>query len=289
VRFSRRLRTDMETIGVGPLRIEIVKPLEQVRLVLEPNQFDVALDVTCHSRTVPYMGPIEVSRHDGRLLSERATYELAGPCEGVVEVAGQHVTLNTDDSSFFRNHSWGHQPGRGGPRLYGAPTPSRRAAGVRHWVLFDLGERSGYFFLDPSGRAASGRGAFLEANRVVPIVSVEPEVEFHDGESRLHQGRVALTDIEGRTCTYEIEDLGWVYCQGGGYFGGFNDGLGQGVYRGEFHAEGEVWDTSHPTDVVRADGTVQRFDHDWAENFVRLRSIDGNETGLAHYECVVIR
>ena len=42
--------------------------------------------------------------------------------------------------------------------------------------------------------------------------------------------------------TYEIEDMGWVYCQGGGYFGGFDDGLGQGVYRGDYHDEGEVWD-----------------------------------------------
>ena len=51
--------------------------------------------------------------------------------------------------------------------------------------------------------------------------------------------------------TYEIEDMGWVYCQGGGYFGGFDDGLGQGVYRGDYHEEGEVWDVCHPTQVVR--------------------------------------
>ena len=86
--------------------------------------------------------------------------------------------------------------------------------------------------------------------------------------------------------TYEIEDLGWVYCQGGGYFGGFNDGLGQGVYRGDYHDEGEVWDVSHPTAVVDADGTA-----------VRVRPRLGGElrppplrraTGLGHFECVVI-
>ena len=78
-----------------------------------------------------------------------------------------------------------------------------------------------------------------------------------------------------------------MYCQGGGYFGGFDDGLGQGVYRGDYHQEGEVWDVSHPTQIVRADGSTFEFDHDWAENFTRLRS--GDATGLAHYECVVIR
>ena len=74
---------------------------------------------------------------------------------------------------------------------------------------------------------------------------------------------------------------------GGGYFGGFDDGLGQGVYRGEYHQEGEVWDVTHPTRIVRADGSSFEFDHAWAESFTRLHS--GDATGLAHYECVVIR
>ena len=37
VRVSRRLRLDMDHLGAGPLRIEIVKPMEELRLVLEPS------------------------------------------------------------------------------------------------------------------------------------------------------------------------------------------------------------------------------------------------------------
>jgi hypothetical protein len=103
----------------------------------------------------------------------------------------------------------------------------------------------------------------------------------------LQGGWCELTDVDGRRRRYEIEDLGWVYCQGGGYFMGFDDGLGQGVYRGDAHAEGEVWDVSHPTDIVDASGRAFRVQHDWAESFVRLTADDGT-VGLAHYECVVI-
>ena len=63
-----------------------------------------------------------------------------------------------------------------------------------------------------------------------------------------------------------------MYCQGGGYFGGFDDRLGQGVYRGDLHVEGEVWDVTHPTLIVDEAGNSFEFDHDWAENFVRLRA-----------------
>ncbi len=286
VRLSRRLRSDLDTLGVGPLRLEIVRPLQEVRLVLEPNQSGISVDVTCHSHTQPYMGPIEVNRVDGRLVSERATYELAGGCTGEVVVDGERIELHAGSASFFRNHSWGFQPGRGGPRPHGAPVPKRRVAGTRQWVLFDLPDHSGFFFQDPSGRAAAGRGAILEPDRVVPVVDVQHDLDFYEGGRRLRSGRFVLTDSEGRRREYELTDLGWVYCQGGGYFGGFDDGLGQGVYRGDLHAEGEVWDVSHPTDIVDAAGRTFRVEHDWAESFTRLRS-DGL-AGLAHHECVVI-
>ena len=289
IRLSRRLRPDMGTIGVGPLRLEIVDPLRTVRLVLDDGDHGFALDLTCHSAHVPYMGPIEVTRVDGRLLGERATYELAGECEGWVEVAGERIALSRDRTSFFRNHSWGNQPGRGGPR-HGAPSRSRRQPGVRQWVLFHArdgaGDHTGFYFEDPNGRAASGKGAVMLDDQVVPVVRVEHDLEFHDGGRRVRRGRFALTDVDAVRREYEFEDLGWVYCQGGGYFGGFDDGLGQGVYRGDFHVEGEVWDVSHPTEIVAADGRRFEFPFDWAESFVRLRH-DGAD-GMAHFECVVI-
>jgi hypothetical protein len=125
------------------------------------------------------------------------------------------------------------------------------------------------------------------ADRVVPVTDVETDLEFQEGGRRLRAGWFRLTDADGGERTYQVEDLGWVYTQGGGYFGGFDDGLGQGVYRGDYHLEGEVWDVSHPTRIVDEKGDAFEFDHAWAENFTRLTS--NGATGLAHFECVVIQ
>jgi hypothetical protein len=285
IRLSRRLRPQVDHFGVGPLRIEVVEPMRTLRFMLEDNAFAIACDVLCHSTVLPYEDPVEITRIDGRLLSERATYELVGDCEGWVEVAGTRIELRPDRASFFRNHSWGNQAGRGGPR-YGAPRPPRRKPGVRQWVLFRCADHGGFYFVDPSGRAASGRGAILWADRWVPVVDVEHDLQFYDGGRRVRSGRFRLTDADGVEREYEFTDLGWVYCQGGGYFGGFDDGLGQGVYRGDEHVEGEVWDVSHPTSIVDSAGRSFEFEHDWAESFVRLQH--GGESGLAHFECVVI-
>ena len=85
---------------------------------------------------------------------------------------------------------------------------------------------------------------------MIPIVDVATDLEFYEGGRRVRRGSFRLTDVEATVRDYEFESLGWVYCQGGGYFGGFDDGLGQGVYRGDEHVEGEVWDVSHPTTLV---------------------------------------
>jgi hypothetical protein len=285
LRLSRRLRPDMETFGVGPLRIEIVEPMRVLRFVVEENARGIAADFLCRSTGLPYEDPVEVRRVDGRLLSERATYELSGTCEGWIEVGGHRVELTAEGSAFFRNHSWGNQAGRGGPR-HGAPGPPRRAEGVRQWNLFHLPGHNGFFFEDPNGREASGKGVYMTEDRIVPIVGVRHELDFYEGGRRLRAARYTLTDVEGTVRDYEADDLGWVYCQGGGYFGGFDDRLGQGVYRGDFHEEGEVWDVSHPTTLVAEDGRTFEFRHDWAENFMRVRH--GPDEGLAHHECVVI-
>ena len=83
IRLSRRLRPHMDELVVGPLRLEVIEPMRVLRLVLEDNEFDFALDVTCRGVTVPYEDPAEVTRIDGRLISERMTYEITGKCDGL--------------------------------------------------------------------------------------------------------------------------------------------------------------------------------------------------------------
>jgi hypothetical protein len=287
VRVSRRLRPNMDFLGVGPLRIELVEPMQRLRMVLDENDIlddhSISVDVTCRTTAGPHLDPIETTRIDGRLISERATYEVTGECSGWVSVDGQRIDLVS--ASFFRNHSWGYQPGRGRPRA-GAPTAPRRLPGVRQWMLFHMPDHGGYYFTDPRPRAASDKGAILVGDRSIAVQSISHDLRFYDGGQRLRSGTFELTDVEDATRSYEVEDLGWVYCQGGGYFGGFDDGLGQGVYRGDYHEEGETWDVSHPTQIIDATGRTFEFDHAWAESFVRVRS--GDASGLGHFECVVI-
>ena len=291
IRLSRRLRPDIDTFGVGPLHIDILEPMQTVRLVLEENEHGITCDITCRTTAVPYEDAPSITRADGRFMGSRAVYEVVGVCEGTITVAGETYEVKPETWSFFRNHSWGSNPGRGGPREHGAPPKvQRRMEGLRNWVLYRMPDHAGFYQLHENleGKRVSEEGAILLADEKLDVTTITHDLEYYeDGPKRLKSGRFSLTDEKGTRRDFEVEDLGWVYCQGGGYFGGFNDGLGQGVYRGDYHVEGEVWDVSHPTKVIDENGKETEFAHAWAEGFTRLRS--GNDVGLAHFECVVMR
>ncbi len=296
-RVSRRLRPDF-SYQAGPLRIELLEPMESIRLVLEENEFGISCDIVCRTVGQPYHGPLSSNRIDGWLLMERMTYEVAGRAEGWIEVAGRRFELTPERSGVFRNHSWGVLRGRGGPPLHGAPAPSPpRPRGLRNWVLYTMPDHAGFyeFVEDADGVQWSGAianadgsrnkmtGEILHADRVVAVTEVTHDLTFYEGSSRISGGSFTMTDAEGIRREFEIEDMGWVYCQGGGYFSGFNDRLGQGVYRGEYHEEGEVWDCTHPVKIIDSDGNEVEFPTVLAESFVRLKS--GDQVGTAHFEC----
>lgn len=289
IRVSRRLRSDIDFFGVGPLRMDILEPMKTVRLVLEENKYGISCDILCNSTLPPYEDPVDVQRVEGRLVSERAVYEVVGTCEGHVTVAGKKITLSNDRSALFRNHSWGTMPGRGGPREHGAPPRKPPLqVGLRNWVLFRMPDHAGFyqFHENKLGERMSTDAAMFMDDGHIDVLSIKHALTFYAGTSRIKGGSFTIVDETGRERTYEIEDLGWVYCQGGGYFGGFNDGLGQGVYRGEYYEEGEIWDTSHPVKIISADGQERVFRHAWAESFVRLKC--EGQMGYAHFECVAL-
>jgi hypothetical protein len=289
LRASRRLRTDINFFGVGPLRIDIVAPMEKMRLVLDDNEYGISCDILCTTTLVPYEDPIHAHRVDGILHSERAVYEIVGTCAGQVSIGDKHIQLSNEHSTCFRNHSWGIVPGRGVPVDHGAPSKKPLfSGGLRNWVLFQMPDHGGFYTFHENikGERQSTEAKLLFADSALDVLSVKHDLKFYEGTTRLKSGSFTLLDENERERVYQFEDMGWVYCQGGGYFGGFNDGLGQGVWRGEYHIEGEVWDASHPVKIITAEGVEKTFDHAWAESFVRLTS--EGQVGYAHFESVTL-
>ena len=82
-------------------------------------------------------------------------------------------------------------------------------------------------------------------------------IEFFEDTRRFRTVTLDLVLEDGRPLTLRSDALGSAIAMPGlGYSGGYDDGRGLGVWRGDDHREFDVWDVRHPAQVVHEDGTV---------------------------------
>ena len=118
VRGSRRLAPHADVTAVGPIRYEVVAPLESVRMVLEPTEAQpIAFDVTFEGAVPPFVEEREDwrTRSGFRHVADQIRYHQTGVARGWVEVDGERTIVSPDEWVSTRDHSWGVRPDVGVP------------------------------------------------------------------------------------------------------------------------------------------------------------------------------
>lgn len=296
MRYSRRLRPRIDDLDCGAMSLDILEGLRRLRIRAGANPYGIAYDLLWEGFTAPYNEDYKVMYADGRLQGERSNYGQVCTVTGWLELAGERHEVNAGQWVGVRDHSWGIGATGGPPNRAGAPFQRGEPYGIRQWVWFKLPDRAVFWQFHYS---AKGEFTMLESACVYPYgderkpfayTRLEHDLEFVPGQRRLLRGRVALTRPDGKQERFLVETItDPVYLEGGGYWQGFDDHLGRGVYRGEAHHEGEVWDVSHPTRVVDPKGILLPRSDAWAENIGRFTNLDNpTEVGIGHLECVVV-
>lgn len=299
MRWSRRLRPRIDELDCGPFAVEIVEPLRLLRTTCADNDHGIAFDLQWDGWCPPYNEDhVQVVRN-GRVVSDRSNYDQCSVVTGTLTVAGR--TIAVDGWTGVRDHSWGIGNNTGGPKSTAAAPPPEEPAprGHRQWCVFKLPDRAVYWQFHHS---AAGEYTMFESRCMFPYddpresfayASVDHEASFVEVDGvpvrRLRDSTVVLTRPDGGTERYRIEPVSDpVYLQGGGYWTGWDDQRGRGVYRGELVDEGEVWDVSHPVEVIEPKGMTLRPDH-YAEAWGRCTNLDDpTDTGTGHLESVVM-
>jgi len=293
MRFSRRLRPRSDDLECGAMSVEIIEGLRSLRICAGDNPYGIRYDLVWEGFTEPYNEKYARVYSGGRLVAERSNYGQVCSVTGWLEFAGRRHEV--EGWTGVRDHSWGLGD-TGGPLLSNAsPGLPSAPIGLRQWAWAKFPHRAVFWQFH---RSATGALTMFEAVCVYPYgdtrepvsyVSLEHDLEFVPGERRLLRGTVALLRADGAKERFFIEVItDPVYLEGGGYWQGFDDHRGRGVYRGDEHHEGEVWDVSHPTRVVDSRGVLKARPDAWAETFGRFTNLDDpSERGIGHLECVV--
>ena len=262
VRVSRALRPRYEP-ACGPLRVEVLEPLERFRLRVDAGPHGVEADLEWKATLAAQEEAARFTRSRGRVVEESRRFDQIGECTGWLSLAGGE-RLELDHWWATRDHSWGVRERMGVEEPVTGPAPAPSAGGLFAFLFFSTESLGGHVQLAQfSGRpdyftaeiTRRGRGA--EGNEPAIELQLQAraslDIRFHDAASprRFRSVRFDTRLPDGTEVQIQATALGpAVDMQGLGY-GGYDDARGLGVYRGEEHLEHDVWDVSHPTDVVR--------------------------------------
>jgi len=306
LRCSRRLRPRIDELDAGPLWMEIIEGLRTFRFGCRENPHGIEFDLLWEASAPAWDETSgDTGFVDGRIAWQRSNYIQIGYVTGTIRVAGREFEVGRDWVG-ARDHSWGlgGDSGTGGKigRFVAPPGgvrhPSRKPTfGMRQWSLIRFPKRSIYYWFhhsndDQMSPFKTHIGYPFENDRpgsAWQSAKVE-SAQFVDGLRRLERAEVTFERYSGKKDRLAMEVVSRpLYMQGGGYWGGFDDGLGRGIFRGENHVEGEVWDVSHPTQVLDLEGRpIEQRQGAWAETFARFVNLDDpEESGVGLLECVI--
>jgi hypothetical protein len=246
LRLSRTLLPDSFQTCVGPLSVEVIRPLRELRLILDDNDSGVTFDITWTATMEPVLEGrfFQVSR--ARATYDAIRYVQHGRASGVMAAPGFDAAITPETWWAERDHSWGTRPL---PRAPGQPPGERPEWRLLLFCPLQLPDFGLHIYLQES---APGRPVYLSAGLTAPlgttadhdaIAGVQHDLEWVEDAPAptLRGGTLVLTLADGRELAFGIRALpGRAHLRGGGYEGW--NGWQQGQWRGESTQESDLWD-----------------------------------------------
>lgn len=201
--FSPEDDPDMPT--VGPLRLEVVRPLEELRLIFEDAASPLAYDLTFEARFPPVAHEPTVIESRGEVVTDTMSFFQSGLFSGTVALDGREWRV--DRRAGFRDRSWGVRKHDGSPRR-----------GLVIFVAAEFEDEGLYVLLfeTASGRRVYTSGwAMDEGGLADTVVGAEHDLTF--GEAWVERGSLDLEMRSGARRHLEFTAQTRVYLSGVGY------------------------------------------------------------------------
>ncbi|HLX87603.1 MAG TPA: hypothetical protein VKR22_03940, partial [Acidimicrobiales bacterium] len=239
VRISDALGDDRMVQQVGPYRVEIERPLEQVRLVCEADDHGIGFDLRFTGSFPAVDEAPHVMRQSGRVILDAQRFAQVGTWSGTLRVDGEELAVTDDTWVGTRDRSWGIRP-------IGEAEPAGRSAAepdpaFGFWWMYVPLRFDDFALVVIAQEDGDGERMLSDAVRVWGTASAHgprveqlgfPEVEIRYRPGTRHpEGAVLHLGRRGENIKVDIETLGFVALNCGPGYGGDPD-WNHGQWRG---------------------------------------------------------
>ena len=304
VRASRLLSSAPDSMGVGPLRYEVVKPLDEIRLTLAENSAQpLRFELTFHASMPGFFENRDVVIHDGRAASDVIRFHQAGTVSGWIEIEGERHEVDPEDWYGFRDRSWGIREHVGLDPADLAPvsghgvTGGNKAGSAFHfnWLVSKIDRADGssydlaYYFRDFGGEGppAFFSGYINESDgRQIPILHLYPEIDYRASDRGAMRGTVTTIiagkgkSVEERVFEIEVINPEMGFRLLPGMYGEWKGQI-HGSFKGEAFLDGETIE-----DVNNPEKLDETYRWQIRDRPVRIR--EGANSGYGDMESIIL-
>ncbi len=247
-RRDPRERTENE---IGPMTIEIVRPMRVVRVRVGPNDTGIECDLTFSARSAPTQEPKNEMYDGGHLIMDTTRFTQFGVWEGHFSVGGVRTEVKATQTLGVRDRSWGVRPV--GEPQGGAPGLLSTDPGV-YWVwctvhFDDVCTQFGTFE-DRDGTSTQLSASILPKYSTVEEVprgenperqemaSVKHRIDWEKDTRRPQGAELEFVSAEGETYVTTLEPMLRFQMLAIGYQ---HPEWGHAIWKGEEVIGGESW------------------------------------------------
>ena len=268
VRASAALGDDRMTQAVGPIRIEVVRPLHTIRLICEDVGLGLACDLTFEGAMAANDEPRHITRTGFASVLNAQRFVQTGSWSGVIAAAGEEIRVDAESWVGARDRSWGSDQSQGirpvGESLpRNAPqAPANRSEG--HWHIWVPLRFTDFSVIVTVQELPDGTRVLNEAVRTWPAETGRPpeqlgwpdvEIRYRPGTRHPESAVLHLMQRGRRPVTVEVETLGFLPLHIGAGYGSDSEAGGaawsHGVYKGAEWVDGVSYDYSDPQVAAR--------------------------------------
>ena len=252
VRASKALGANRMDMSVGPIRVEVVRGLEQVRVVVEPNEWGLELDAVYLGFSEAHLEARHFDRQFGRVTFDSTRFAQVGSWDGRLRLGDRELQLTPERWWGTRDRSWGVRP-------VGEPEPpgirATDTAGGFFWIYAPV-RFEDHALVTIVQERPTGERVMQDAHRVFPIGSgrepewlgrPEHELRFAPDSRAITGATLSYFGPRGtKTAQVEVEPLlAFPLLLGTGY--GLEADWRHGMYQGELAVQGQEIPPADPS------------------------------------------
>ena len=239
---SKRLDSSRYPMVIGPISLEIPKPMEIIKFTLQDPEKRISCNLEFNNLTLPHIEPKSSLKEGTRILMDTSRFTQFGTWTGEIQL--ENETINLESEYGTRDKSWGVRPV--GEPEGGAPGKLNDEPGVYWcWAPINFGQIFTHFgtFEDHDGNSTQLSGEIITVSdngeSIKNMTNINHSINWIKG-TRWSDGGDIKFKVDEKDTEIKIKTVGpRFHCKGIGYQ---HPEWGHGFWKGEEAVGYEVWD-----------------------------------------------